>query len=1299
MRRPTAAQVSVIKRVHDVDYAGALQELLGRKDLYSNMGEATARRDYDADMLNVLRWPPGERPRQLRDVAPRHVSETLGNFDSERRSAQVNQLHRLPPRTVLAPGGVFGSIKLPDAVDASPADLPDFDGCCDSPCVGSADLLDGFYQFADPSWGSWMRFDIEAAADELGLDSIDDEKLGRRAAVDGDHAIWPCFAAAPMGRGRELWICHEVLVDAMDAAGLPGDGRRLGEARAATLVGQAVARAPCVDDGNLVSLSAPALDARREKPTAELSGCGPRWRTAKRAWRLYLALHHVLREPWLARWHLRRIVGHLARHFSAARPGLSALGAFYTFIGGGDLVHLCRVTSEVAFATDSSVRGCTVCEARLEPWEVLAAARWRGRQQRAPAAVEVAPGDELCEGRAAGFGDLPDPPIEPPLRLRRAVAERRRVELEIGALPEPLAKALLGASCWVERRRVARRRPGRIRALEARAAVAPLWHAPGIHHVANHGGRAADRGEFLAGRYRGRGALSLSAPAERGRQTPACPPAASSATPLPAAALENAGHPEFISRANMDTLGHLEILSGACVDIATWWAPVGGDREPSHADRALVAFTVCVLWLCRAAGVLVAFENPPASRVWRWPAPEQELRSLLWPKVLFDSCRFGAPFKKPGAIAGGLPALSGLSLRHRVELRAPPQGGAAGQGQAPGARPDVARDVGRKEPTCPAGAACCALGSLGDQAGPRRSTRAREGADAAARPRAGWAPWRLRAITPAAFRPGRGARPRWRPRATPGAAALEATAEQLGRAALRLAIVDSDAPAMVDLTDSAQRRDRTDRVRRHAQFVLRGPLYLARNAECGLCEFVGTPRDRLGFEPEHFFGSRTSGCSADIAVGVAPPGESKHAKNKTLIALRRQVLTCPSVARFPRSYLGPLQKLLLLVGHEALTYWLLRPPEPPTPICLPCEFRCPALKEPRPTAPTAAKEAGPQWSSLLQAFTAGGMAIAPRAVVDSEFWKILMPGSQLLVWYGDDNVWHERLAVWPVQGAQWVLQTPDKDVYAEYLDGSDPDGLERAIPLLVSSAVLQFHAADAVLAAMCHRAWRGLTALAWADPWGGLAGALAGAAALGGQRPAGSWARRPDAGQRAGGLVGRLAGGCWYKRGLGSREGFRGEVQRGEGLRGAMQMPGAAAPTSLTGPARPGWLCQKALQEAECMEVKLAADPCGSHSEAVSTAVSSTPTCPFRAGADATATIDFVDDFATIEEDPPAVVGEMARRGCPEEDPPATVGEMARWRTRRSRKEAGRKALVAIFWRSHHLSHEHSVLCSSDCMR
>eukprot|EP00959_Pyramimonas_sp_CCMP1952_P113344 2369079-Pyramimonas_sp.AAC.1 len=86
-----------------------------------------------------------------------------------------------------------------------------------------------------------------------------------------------------MGWSWALWICHEVLVDAMVEAGLPSDGWCLDKARAPTLVGQAVVRAPYVDNGNLVSLSAPALNDRLDKLTAELDRRGLRWHELERA--------------------------------------------------------------------------------------------------------------------------------------------------------------------------------------------------------------------------------------------------------------------------------------------------------------------------------------------------------------------------------------------------------------------------------------------------------------------------------------------------------------------------------------------------------------------------------------------------------------------------------------------------------------------------------------------------------------------------------------------------------------------------------------------------------------------------------------------------------------------------------------------------------------------------------------------------------------------------------------------------------------------------------------------------------
>ena len=48
-------------------------------------------------------------------------------------------------------------------------------------------------------------------------------------------------------------------------------------------------------------------------------------------------------------------------------------------------------------------------------------------------------------------------------------------------------------------------------------------------------------------------------------------------------------------------------------------------------------------------------------------------------------------------------------------------------------------------------------------------------------------------------------------------------------------------------------------------------------------------------------------------------------------------------------------------------------------------------------------------------------------------------GQTLGVFYNDDSVWHERLALWRVQDGIWVLHTPDGDTYAEDLRGI-PDG-------------------------------------------------------------------------------------------------------------------------------------------------------------------------------------------------------------------------------------------------------------------
>ena len=56
----------------------------------------------------------------------------------------------------------------------------------------------------------------------------------------------------------------------------------------------------------------------------------------------------------------------------------------------------------------------------------------------------------------------------------------------------------------------------------------------------------------------------------------------------------------------------------------------------------------------------------------------------------------------------------------------------------------------------------------------------------------------------------------------------------------------------------------------------------------------------------------------------------------------------------------------------------------------------------------------------------------------------LLPGDSVLLWYSDDDVFHERCLCWPLGGDLWVVTTPDGDTYAEHLSGTDPTALPSA---------------------------------------------------------------------------------------------------------------------------------------------------------------------------------------------------------------------------------------------------------------
>ncbi|CAK0877593.1 unnamed protein product [Prorocentrum cordatum] len=56
----------------------------------------------------------------------------------------------------------------------------------------------------------------------------------------------------------------------------------------------------------------------------------------------------------------------------------------------------------------------------------------------------------------------------------------------------------------------------------------------------------------------------------------------------------------------------------------------------------------------------------------------------------------------------------------------------------------------------------------------------------------------------------------------------------------------------------------------------------------------------------------------------------------------------------------------------------------------------------------------------------------------------LVPGDVILVRYAEDDLWHERVLCWPVPMdksgvVDWVVATPDGDMYIETIEGGNPE--------------------------------------------------------------------------------------------------------------------------------------------------------------------------------------------------------------------------------------------------------------------
>eukprot|EP00959_Pyramimonas_sp_CCMP1952_P292802 6123588-Pyramimonas_sp.AAC.1 len=70
-----------------------------------------------------------------------------------------------------------------------------------------------------------------------------------------------------------------------------------------------------------------------------------------------------------------------------------------------------------------------------------------------------------------------------------------------------------------------------------------------------------------------------------------------------------------------------------------------------------------------------------------------------------------------------------------------------------------------------------------------------------------------------------------------------------------------------------------------------------------------------------------------------------------------------------------------------------------------------------------------------------------RGDAGREWWTRALPGERVVCRFSDDEVDHERVLLHYVAEGEWVILTPDGDIYAEDMSCENPEtGPSRAFP-------------------------------------------------------------------------------------------------------------------------------------------------------------------------------------------------------------------------------------------------------------
>ena len=68
------------------------------------------------------------------------------------------------------------------------------------------------------------------------------------------------------------------------------------------------------------------------------------------------------------------------------------------------------------------------------------------------------------------------------------------------------------------------------------------------------------------------------------------------------------------------------------------------------------------------------------------------------------------------------------------------------------------------------------------------------------------------------------------------------------------------------------------------------------------------------------------------------------------------------------------------------------------------------------------------------------LVLRPHADEAEACWNELVIGRYFIVFYENDHVWHERIALWSMHcRRRWYVLTPDGDIYCEDLECMDPE--------------------------------------------------------------------------------------------------------------------------------------------------------------------------------------------------------------------------------------------------------------------